>query len=256
MSAPFNETTELTHMPTMPIAGTIQLFDDGGCIYAHRCKIALHETHAAHEIIRLPIMKKPDWYSAIHPEKKVPALRNSDGKVLTDSVHICHYIADAFTSSINLLPGDAWQRAEIRLFIQHWHDLMWGYFPKILMEGNLEKCELLKLQYLDVMQKVNALLLNHSETGPWAFGETFTLADVIAAPHLSRLFVLTHFENWRIPQDDERFSRVLAWKNAISQRESVIATSLSAEEYIALYQNFINLRTQQHDTSAWQKPTL
>jgi glutathione S-transferase len=256
MSSLFTAIIEMPHTPALPTQGSLQLFDDGGCIYAHRCKIALHEVGAAHEIIRLPMIKKPDWYVQIHAENKVPALRNSDGKALTDSVHISNYIAEAFTDTINLLPGDAWLRAEIRLFIQRWHDLIWGHFPKILMEGDIEKRETLKREYLDAMAAVNALLLKNSESGPWAFGEQFTLADVIAAPHLSRFFVLRHFENWEIPANDDRFARVLAWKNAVSQRASVVATSLPEDDYIALYQNFVNLREQRQDVSAWKKPTL
>jgi glutathione S-transferase len=246
----------LNDMPPLPAAGHLQLFDDGGCIYAHRCKIALHEVNAPHDIIRLPMIKKPDWYAEIHPENKVPALRNSDGKVLTDSVHIANFIAEAFPSTINLLPKDAWFRAEIRLFIQRWHDLIWGNFPKILMESDIEKRELLKSDYLQAMQQVNTLLLVNSKTGPWAFGDTFTLADVIAAPHLSRFFVLKHYENWEIPADDERFARVLQWKNAVSQRPSVLATSLPDNDYIELYGNFVNLRKDHHDLSRWKKPAI
>jgi len=76
--------------------------------------------------------------------------------------------------------------------------------------------------------------------GPFLMGEHFTLSDVHMLPFMLRLVVsLKHFKGYEIPSD--KFPRLLAWYDLCSQRESVIAASLTHEKIIELYTMFVEM---------------
>ena len=106
------------------------------------------------------------------------------------------------------------------------------------------------------MLHVNGLLEVSSPEGPLAFGEQPTLADLAAAPHLLRMAVLSHYDDWKIPADDPEFSRVHQWQQAVLALPTVRETSLPMEQYIELYCGFVAMRQQNVDTTQWKKPSL
>lgn len=119
------------------------------------------------------------------PLGKIPFIRTADGQYLSESQAILEYLEDAYPAH-PLYPADTFQRAKCREFIQH-------------LELNVE--QIARRIYLEalfggkVSQEVKDEVKTKVETGlkglsrllklsPYALGEQFTLADILAWPHL------------------------------------------------------------------------
>lgn len=88
---------------------------------ARRVRLALHEK-------RLPVHEQiqEDWvrdeaFLALNPAGTVPVLVEEDGQVISDGNAICEYLEET-NNSPSLMPGNAFQRAEVRRLIA-WFDL-------------------------------------------------------------------------------------------------------------------------------------
>ncbi|WP_420469582.1 maleylacetoacetate isomerase [Brevundimonas sp. FT23042] len=131
--------------------------------------------------------RAPD-YLALNPQGLVPALITDDGAVLTQSLAICEYLDEQYPGPA-LLPADALDRARVRAVAQ------------------VIACDIHPVQNLKVLQNLRDLGLAEAAvqgwaaevietgldavdrlladtTGPFAFGETPTLADLCIVPQL------------------------------------------------------------------------
>ncbi|XP_011499671.1 PREDICTED: pyrimidodiazepine synthase-like [Ceratosolen solmsi marchali] len=76
--------------------GKIRLYSMKYCPFAHRVRLALSFKKLSFDIVNINLKNKPEWYLQIHPEGKVPALVNLDGKVLVDSTAIVNYLEEEY----------------------------------------------------------------------------------------------------------------------------------------------------------------
>ncbi|RCS57090.1 maleylacetoacetate isomerase [Parvibium lacunae] len=88
---------------------------------AYRVRIALNIKNLPYEAIPVHLVRAGGQqfspaYRARNPEARVPAWETTQG-VLTQSLAIMEYLEEVFPHP-SLLPGDAWQRAQIRAFCQ------------------------------------------------------------------------------------------------------------------------------------------
>lgn len=89
---------------------------------AYRVRIALNLKGLSYEMVPVHLTKdggqqhKPE-FSAINPQKRVPALELSGGEVLTQSLAIIEYLDDIYPEP-PLLPADALERAKVRSIAQ------------------------------------------------------------------------------------------------------------------------------------------
>ncbi|OMJ12384.1 Pyrimidodiazepine synthase, partial [Smittium culicis] len=70
------------------------LYSSRICPFAQRAVIAMTEAGIDYEDVFVDLFNKPDWYSQIHPQGLVPAVRLPGGKALTESQFIVYYAAD------------------------------------------------------------------------------------------------------------------------------------------------------------------
>lgn len=135
--------------------------------------IMLHEVGAKFEVVSLSLKKKETHtpaYLAINPEGKVPTLL-IDGKRLTEVAGILYYLARKHPEA-NLWPaGDIEAEAQV---------VSWMSFLASTVHPSRAKGD----EHCLAMWKLTDTRLGK---GPWALGDTFTIADI----HLFRLF-------WRI----------------------------------------------------------
>lgn len=163
-------------------------------------------------------------FLALNPQGLLPALETDDGHVLTQSLAIIEYL-DELLPEPALLPTDPVQRAKVRAVAQ------------------IVACDIHPVQNLKVLQRLRDLghgedqvqewaartiedgldaveTLIADQSGPFAFGDTPTLADICIVPQLG---------NARRFGVELRWPRIQALEAACMQLEAFKAAAPSAQ---------------------------
>jgi glutathione S-transferase len=125
----------------------------------------------------------------------VPVL-TADDKVVSDSARILDWLEERFPEP-SLLPSDAAQRAEVRIFAD-WFNRVWKTFPNGINDGVGDAAV-----HASEMRRAVELFESLLEGRDFLFG-SFGLADVAAFPFLK------YASLGLSPRDDDPFHAVLA----------------------------------------------
>lgn len=145
----------------------------------------LEWTSAPHHL-RNGEQRAPD-YLALNPQGLVPALE-TDAAVLTQSLAICEYLDEVYPEPA-LLPADPVARAHVRAFAQviacEVHPLQNLKVLKMLRQRGLSE-DAVTQWARDVIEDGLAACsrLIAAIDGPYCFGESITLADIVLIPQL------------------------------------------------------------------------
>jgi maleylacetoacetate isomerase len=134
--------------------------------------------------------RAPD-YLALNPQGLVPALELDDGTVLTQSLAIVEWLDETHPRP-PLLPGDPFERAEIRAFalaiaaeIHPLNNLrVLKYLKRELKQDQSAIDEWYRHWIAEGLAACERLVLRNGRRGPYCFGLGPTLADVCLVPQL------------------------------------------------------------------------
>lgn len=175
----------------------IMLYTNHRCPYAHRAHIALQELDLPFEetIIDLDT-PRPQWYLDINPRGLVPSMKISipgqiEDEIIYESAVVSRFLCDAFPS--HLLPTstkDPLARARINFFIDTWESKVnTAMIAAVRANEGEEKTTKTNECVAVIKKEIEPFLKNAS---PFFDGsEKLTLAEVIAAPQLLRMFTLS-----------------------------------------------------------------
>lgn len=187
------------------------------CPYVQRAAIVAHEKAVPIERRFIDLSAKPDWFLAVSPTGKVPALQVTDGAgrlhSLFESAAIAEYL-DEVGPGARLMPEDAIGRAQARA----WVDFASGTLGDIAgLYGAADagafgaKADALRAR----LRQLEGVL-----EGPWFAGARFGLVDAAFGPVFR---YLDAFEGSADLWLADGLSRVAAWRAALAARPSVIA---------------------------------
>lgn len=126
------------------------------------------------------------------PMGKIPFIKTKDG-YLSESQAVLEYLEDAFPEN-PLYPSDAFQRGKCREFIQH-IELNVELIARRLYSEAIFDGSVSEETKNEVRVKVEAGLTGLArimKLSPYALGETFNAADVVAWPNLQLVSYATH----------------------------------------------------------------
>ena len=190
----------------------LTLYSNPICPYVQRVRIILLEKNI-HEIdvIDIDFKNKPDWFVALAPLAKVPALKVDDA-FLFESLVIAEYLE--VTYSPKLLPEQPIDVGVQRSWISYCDTLM-NAFSKLRRADNTT---LFNEQVQRFQQGWLPLIKQLSSHGAYFTGNEFALIDAIYAP----LFIwASHFQtHYQYPLFPVH-PRLTAWRGAVLERESV-----------------------------------
>ncbi|KIJ63082.1 hypothetical protein HYDPIDRAFT_113635 [Hydnomerulius pinastri MD-312] len=168
---------------------SITLYTAKVCPYAQRVEITLAEAKADFKAYQIDLANKPEWYAPkVNPASKVPAIAyggpdvapenpSPESTKLAESLVLVEFVADLFPQS-NILPKDPVLRAQARFFIEVIGSKFIPAYIKFVLRGE---------GYEDLLAGVAAVQDLLPESGKYAFGDQYTIADVAFTPFFARL---------------------------------------------------------------------
>jgi len=159
-----------------------------------KVRIALLEKRLDFELRAENIWERRNEFLALNPEGEVPVLVESDGSALSGGNAICEFL-DEVHPDPPLIGRQALGRAEVRRLV-HWFD---GKFDREVTE-NLVGEKMMKRLLGQGAPNSKAVRAGHAnihhhldyigyltERRIWLAGDSFSLADITAAAHLSTI---------------------------------------------------------------------
>lgn len=162
--------------------------------FARKIIVQMEEKKLPCTLIQERIWERRPAFMAMNPAGQVPVLVESDGQVLAHSSAIAEYLEETETA-VPLLGQTPYQRAEVRRLIA-WFDQKF----QLEVTRNLLDEKIFKRLFRQAEPNTAALRAGMqnihyhldyigylTERRNWLAGETFSLADIAAAAHLSAL---------------------------------------------------------------------
>ncbi|KAF9577028.1 hypothetical protein BGW38_008044, partial [Lunasporangiospora selenospora] len=103
-------------------------------------------------------------------------------------------------------------------------------------------------EWIVELQKFNKLLLNAPKDkdtkGPYFLGDRFTIADLLVAPLVARLFLVEAYNNNKVPtvETHPELARFFEWREALLLRASVIKATAPKQTLIDSNRKFVKER--------------
>ncbi|MCQ8104056.1 glutathione S-transferase [Methylomonas sp. SURF-2] len=152
--------------------------------YYNKVKLALLEKNLAFAEETLP----PAQSEAVlkrSPLGKIPFIKTAEG-YLSESQAILEYLEDAYPEAPSLYPDDVFERAKCREFIQHIElnveQIARRIYSEAIFGGKVSRET--KDEVLTKVENGLRGLARLMTLSPYALGEHFSAADVVAWPHL------------------------------------------------------------------------
>jgi glutathione S-transferase len=226
-----------------------RLWISKACPYAQRSWIASIEKNVDVELKFEDLQNKSkefcDLYSQISPDPlasaKVPIFEDGDGFKLIESSIIAQYLDEKFpTQGNNLIPQLASEKATCRLFVDCFEKTISPLNVGMLIaSGNSTAMEKLSKNLPTLLQTLNRYLeFNADESGPFILGDRFSIAEVLTAPFIQRIYpVGKSFCSIDLLEECEKAGcdRLRQWMEATLARESVKSTKVADENLINTY---------------------
>jgi len=180
------------------------------CPYVQRVAITLHEKGAAFQRVDVDLANKPEWFVAMSPLGKTPLLRVNDA-VIFESAVILEYLEETIAPPLH--PATALQRADHRGWIEFASSVLndiAGLYNAIEPAVFAAKLGAMRAKFERVEARLGA--------APFFDGGRFSLVDAAFAPAFRYWDV---FDQVAPFGSFEGLGKVLAWRAALAQRESV-----------------------------------
>ncbi|KAH7921390.1 thioredoxin-like protein [Leucogyrophana mollusca] len=217
--------------------------------FSHKVALALAEAKAPHKVCEVDLFNKPEWFTAkVNPVGKCPAISYGGPEVapedpspqsekIAESAVILEFIADLYPES-GLLPKDPVLRARVRYFIDVVANKL--VLPSFAFSNGVEP-------YENILKGVDAIQDLLPETGDFAVGDTYTIADATLIPFAARLQIVWKTELGKFAPGEGRklgeelqgpkYTKFMRYLNTMMERPSTKAT-YDEELIVALYRKF------------------
>ncbi|KAI0599274.1 putative glutathione-S-transferase theta, GST [Biscogniauxia sp. FL1348] len=253
----------------------LKLYGGWFCPFVQRTWIVLHEKKIPHQYVEINPYRKAPEFLALNPRGLVPTLAvpvhssSNDGsapqKPLYESTIVCEYLDEEFGGDEakygpDLLPGNAYERARCRIWIDHISNKIVPGFYRFLQHTPAKDYTIAEARE-GFFGHIKTLVQEMDADGPWFLGGKFSMVDVSLAPWAKRLFLIDHYKagGLGLPgegqggADEALWARWRKWFDAIVSRQSVRDTWSEDEQYIQVYQRYADDTTQSEVAQATRK---
>mmetsp|Transcript_31845 Transcript_31845/g.77605 ORF Transcript_31845/g.77605 Transcript_31845/m.77605 type:complete len:322 (-) Transcript_31845:6-971(-) len=234
----------------------VKLYTSWFCPFAQRAWIAMEEKGVNYQWIEinpyeidpnepggytkkaLPLKakgKRHPGFLEVSPTGLIPGLDNNGEKV-HDSLVVVQYIDEAFPGP-QLLPTSAIERARQRYWSNFVTNNIQKHYYTMLIAQDPDIQEEFRDKFYDACRTFAKEMASEAK-GPFFMGKDFTMVDIAFAPFWQRiLWVGGHYRGLKFPEE-ESFSRLNTWWNAVSKRESVSRTLVCKPRLLSSYKQY------------------
>ena len=222
----------MTTAPPEPTA-ELELFSYPTCPYAQRTRVVLLEKKLPFELIEVDLYDRPDWWATLSPYGKVPLLRHN-GRIVYESAIINEYLDEQFPDH-PLMPADAYQRAQARIWIDYCDSRFMPACHQLIQDRKDAEKQTANRDRLDEIfdRMENALAIQGAD--PFWMGSELSLVDLQFAPFFERFGCYQRLWEARWP---EQCTRLRRWFEAINQVESYATTSNDVDFHLKYYKKY------------------
>ncbi|XP_057522728.1 glutathione S-transferase DHAR3, chloroplastic isoform X2 [Amaranthus tricolor] len=187
----------------------------GDCPFCQRVLLTLEEKHLPYDMKLVDLTNKPEWFTKINPDGKVPVLKY-DEKWISDSDVITQLLEEKYPNPHLATPPE---KSSVGSKI----------FPAFV--GFLKSKDLTDGKEQELLNELSSFNDYLKENGPLITGENISAADLSLGPKLYHMEIaLGHYKNWSVP---ESLSYVKSYMQTIFSRDSFVKTIASREDVIA-----------------------
>ncbi len=190
--------------------------------FSRKVRMALTEKKLPFELKIEKTWERRTEFLAMNPAGDIPVFIEKDGTTLSNSQVICEYLEEVYPE-VNLIGHNPVQRSETRRLV-NWFDRKFNTeVTENLVNEKLMKSILnLGEPHGPTVRAGRANIHYHldyigflTERRPWLAGDTFSLADITAAAHLSAVDYIGD-----VPWEEHEAAR--RWYEKISDRQGFI----------------------------------
>ncbi|ARN84635.1 glutathione S-transferase family protein [Candidatus Nucleicultrix amoebiphila] len=185
------------------------------CPYSRKIRMLLAEKNLEFSLQFEPVWRKRPEFLDINPAGKVPVLIDHENQVIMDSGVISEYLEEAYPGQ-NFIGKAIAARAETRRIVAWFDDVFFNEVTKqIVFEKTMKRQFSLGEPNSNVIREGISYMHQHFdylswliERRHWVAGETFSLADMAGAAHISTLDYINHVPWEEYPEIKEWYSRI------------------------------------------------
>ncbi|XP_049937343.1 pyrimidodiazepine synthase-like isoform X3 [Schistocerca serialis cubense] len=216
-------------------AGKLRLYSMLYCPYAQRARLVLAAKGVPFEMVDINLKNKPEWYSKVHPETKVPALEMGSGEVVVESLDISDYLDRKFPEP-PLWSADQDKNLHHKQLLE----TVGKAFPLYRKFFRAITSQELDEAVSSIAAVIQPLENELSKTGSKFFGGARPgMLDYMIWPWAERIEGLrTMHPDVKLPLQD--FPRLLAWGAAMKQDPAVKASLMSGEAHASFIKKIVD----------------
>jgi len=211
------------------------------CPYAQRAWIALNHHRIPYtlieslEVVHGGYEKKPILLEK-NPKGLVPTIIDDKKRVIYESLLCMEYVDEVGLNNNgntkSLLPGDAMERARLRLQSDWVNKNLCSLFYKVLMPTDTQE-----ESFKSLVENIKTF--TQEMKGPYYNGDDLSIVDIAAFPWCMRLFLLEEYFGDRFKiEEDPTLTRFWEWKERVAALEAVKSTIASREKYVSVYERY------------------
>lgn len=188
--------------PIFPEDGVLRLFSMRFCPYAQRAHLILEAKNIPYHTTNINLAEKPEWYTKINPNGKVPALQlvNEAGSpFIVESLIITEYLDEKYPQN-PLYPRDPLAKAQAKLLIERFQTVQASFYVAATKPDDCGNALVELSNKLDVYEAELKSLGT-----PYFNGQRIGIADYGVWPWFERLELLKELHGDKFVYTAERY---------------------------------------------------
>ncbi|KAL7298236.1 hypothetical protein TKK_0009224 [Trichogramma kaykai] len=223
------------------VDGKIRLYSMKFCPFAHKVRLVLALKDLPHEIVNINLKNKPEWYSKIHPEGKVPALVDLNDEVVVDSSVIINYLEDKYPEpslrNKDTLSKDLELIESFGTIVKIFSSCIHSTDKRPLQEA-VDEISIHLIGFEQELKKRQTTFFK---------GDTPGIVDIEMWPFVERSKALAVIYNETFKFEKEKFPNLMKWIAEMKKQKFVTENSCSYEAFAKVVMNSSSSETFSYD---------